>query len=114
MENSNTGLKPVLNDFGFFKKVPFIIEGLPKLKVINYLGYVVNVPKGFKWLAMDRDGDIFAYVKKPKLSNGYWAAGVNAPDCVYIDDIYKHVDSISEETANASLMKVKDLPRLRF
>lgn len=114
MENSNTELKPVLNDFGFFKQVPFIIEGLPKFKVVNYLGYVLNVPKGFKWIALDTDGDIFAYQKKPRSgSSGFWICGEDT-ECLHMGNISDFVDHISDATVDASLMKIKNLPRIRL
>ncbi|EOD6067783.1 hypothetical protein ACWX7F_002938 [Acinetobacter baumannii] len=40
-------------------------EVICKGKQVNYFGVTLYVPKGFKWVAMDKDGTIYAYTHKP-------------------------------------------------
>lgn len=44
-------------------------------KVVNYFGLTLYVPKGFKWLATDEDGSIWAYKHKPnnEFSSTSWS-----------------------------------------
>lgn len=60
--------KPELTDFTpNTLKVPD-----SKFYPVIYFGRVVYVPEGYKWIALDPDGEVCAYKEKPKRMSSYW------------------------------------------
>lgn len=37
----------------------------PKENIITYFNFKINVPEGYKYLAIDKNGTLFAYLNKP-------------------------------------------------
>lgn len=105
---------PKLTTFGVLPTIPFEIVGLPKFKVVNYCGLPVAVPKGFKWLAIDENGDVFAYKKKPYLDCGNWHVKEKHESdkaCKQVADLYYYLDEIPDDLCANSCIRIKDLPR---
>ncbi|EOV6191556.1 hypothetical protein ACN94T_002591 [Acinetobacter baumannii] len=48
-------------------------EVICKGKHVKYFGVTLYVPKGFKWVAMDQDGTIYAYTHKPRAQHETFA-----------------------------------------
>lgn len=43
-----------------------------KFYPVIYFGRVVYVPVGYKWIALDQDGDLCAYKEKPTRLSEFW------------------------------------------
>ncbi len=76
---------------------------IQKGKLYNYFGLLVAIPKGYKWIAMDSDGEVYIYKTKPVMSFSYFNGS-----CVKVASVIKYKGSWKD-----SLVKVKDLPKLR-
>lgn len=98
-------------------ETPPLFTGLPKLKVVNFFGLPVAVPKGFKWIAADDNGNVFVYRKKPFLDNGEWQIKdkhilpAGEIECLQVSDLLYFLDDVTNDQAEKSLIRVKDLPR---
>lgn len=111
-------LKPALTTFGD-TGVPFTFPNMIEFTVVNYCGFPVAVPKGFKWLALDTHGSLYAYKRKPRKAasdfswsphpkdEGDLSAHFELTDLV----AYGYLKSVSKEQSNLSLIKVKTLPK---
>lgn len=82
-------------------------------KRVNYFGIPIYVPKGFKWLAMDEDGTIWAYTHKPRILTETFSLpqlaalfGQSSAEIVGYVDHYKG-------DWRKSLIKVKRLPKVK-
>lgn len=106
---------PKLQTFGLYPQLPFEFPNLPKFKVVNYFGLPVAVPKGYKWLAMDTNGDLYAYKHKPYLDCGnYHVKDEHDSDdhaCLQVNDLLSFIDEVTFEQVKKSRIKVKKLPR---
>ena len=108
---------PELTTFGVITTIPFEFCGLPKFKVVNFFGLPVAVPKGFKWIAADHTGDVHAFRKKPYFDGDIWdikcehIRDFDEPGCVLVAYLMNHLDDITEEQAEKSRVRIKDLPR---
>lgn len=106
---------PKLQTFGLLPQLPFEFPNLPKFKVVNYFGLPVAVPKGYKWLAMDTNGDLYAYNHKPYLDSGnYHVKDDHDRDdyaCLQINDLSLFINEVTFEQVKKSRIKVKKLPR---
>ena len=114
MSNSKLDKAPELTTFGVFPTIPFELEGLPKFKVINYCGLPVAIPKGYKWVAIDSSGDVYAYKKKPYIDCGQWRVKekhVDDKECIQVMDLYYYTSDIPDDLVKKSLIRVKNLPR---
>ena len=109
---------PELTTFGTDTPIPLVFSNMPEFKVVNYCGMPVAVPKGFKWLAMDIDGKVWAYRKKPVLDHMTWdvrydrVLPFDERECYQVGDITEFSDE--DTTLNEvkkSLIRVKKLPR---
>ncbi|GAA4406811.1 hypothetical protein GCM10011450_21990 [Advenella faeciporci] len=38
---------------------------IPKENIIKYFNFKINIPEGYKYLAIDKDGTLYAYLNKP-------------------------------------------------
>ena len=108
---------PKLTTFGVIPTLPFEFPDLPKFKIVNFFGLPVAVPKGFKWLALDDNGDVYAYRKKPYFDCGDWhvkdkhTLPFNEHECIRVYDLLNILDEVTDEQAEKSRIRVKDLPR---
>ena len=108
---------PELTTFGVITTLPFEFCGLPKFKVVNFFGLPVAVPKGFKWIAAAHTGDVYAFRKKPCFDGDTWnikdwhIRDFDESECVLVADLMYHLDDITEEQAEKSRVRIKDLPR---
>lgn len=102
--------KPVLTDF-----TPNTIKvpGSEFYPVI-YLGRVVYVPEDFKWIALDPDGDLWAYKEKPTRMSSYWTR--KCTDTVYPIKLTNLSDNVGllwiEAVWFNSRIKIKKLKKL--
>lgn len=76
---------------------------IQKGKLYNYFGLPIVIPKGYKWIAMDSDGEVYIYKAKPLLRFSYFNGS-----CVKVASVIDYKGSWKD-----SLIKVKDLPKLR-
>lgn len=115
--NNASNDAPELTTFEVTPTIPFEFPGLPKFKVVNFFGLPVVVPKGFKWLALDDNGDIYAYRKKPYYGRSDWKIKnkhilpFNEFECIKVYDILYLLDEVTHEHVSKSCIRVKDLPR---
>lgn len=75
------------------------------MKTVNYYGHDVDVPDNATHLATDRDGEIYAFYREPKLSGGVWLPRIKLGDdsqCHAVD--YVRPGDIEYED---SLMEIK-------
>ena len=42
------------------------------MKTVNYFGQSVTVPDYAKYIATDTDGEVWWYIDKPIISDGWW------------------------------------------
>lgn len=114
---SQINKEPSLTTFGLIPTLPFEFPKLPKLKVVNFFGLPVAVPKGFKWIAADDNGDVYVFRKKPYFNVGEWAIKdkhvlpIGEDECLQVTDLHYFVDEVTYAQAEKSLIRVKDLPR---
>lgn len=78
-------------------------------KLVNYFGLPVYVPKGYKWIAMDQNGFIYAYTHKPNrtsrvfcLSDESHCLAVQLGQVLHYEGNWTH-----------SCVKVKHLPKVK-
>lgn len=108
---------PKLTTFGVIPTLPFEFPDLPKFKVVNFFGLPVAVPKGFKWLALDKDGDVYAYVKKPYYDGHDWQIKdkhilpFNEYECIKVYEMLKILNEVTDDQVKKSIIRVKKLPR---
>ena len=100
--------------FELVPELPFTINGLPRFKIVNFYGLPLAVPKGFKWIAFDTDGDIHAFKNKPTFNGRYFYFDNDLPDdeSIQLADLtcYTFAD-FTPTLSKRSLIKVKKLPR---
>lgn len=117
---SLTNLNNELTDFGATEQVPITLPDLVDFDVVNYCGLPLAIPKGFKWVAMDTNGDVYAYKRKPYkgLDDRSWFTNIkdkaDQEDYpMHLNDLVsnQYVNSISKEQSDMSLIKVKKLPK---
>ena len=101
--------KPKLTDF-----TPNTLQiDLQGRRAYWYFGVVVYVPKGYKWLAMDINGEVFAYEDKPtKGTYGFNTAVLKPYAPVQLMRSITTTLWLEENWFN-SRIKVKDLKRFR-
>ena len=108
---------PELTTFDVITTLPFEFCGLPKFKVVKFFGLLVAVPKGFKWIAADYTGAVYAFRKKPCFDGDAWIIkdghirDFDESECVPVANLTYHLDDITEEQAEKSRVRIKDLPR---
>lgn len=102
--------KPELTDFTpNTLKVPD-----SKFYPVIYFGRVVYVPEGYKWIALDPDGDVCAYKGKPMRMSTYWTLGVlDSTDPVRLTNLRHNVGLLwLEVNWFNSCIKIKKLKKL--
>lgn len=101
--------KPKLTDF-----TPNTLQiDLEGRRAYWYFGVVVYVPKGYKWLAMDSNGQLFAYRVKPTKGTHIFKHAASEPytPVEYMNTITSKL--WLEENWFNSRIKIKELKRFR-
>ena len=72
---------------------------LPKKKQFtdDELAIMRSLPKKFKWIARDDDGELYLFVKKPKIFNGIWDDYEKCNDFGYFEHLFKTITLEDEE-----------------
>lgn len=47
-------------------------ESIAEHKAVNYFGTVLMVPKSHGFIATDRNGSVFSYLREPEMKNDVW------------------------------------------
>lgn len=101
--------KPELTDF-----TPNTLKAsLNNYYPVVYCGVVTYVPKGYKWIAMDKDGTINVFDNKPIRLAEFWGAPPNGDVLPEINDVsYLFEQEWIEQNWFNSLIKIKKLKKL--
>ena len=87
-----------LLDVNELKEITDIIK-LPKKKEFtdDELAIMRSLPKEYKWMARDDDGELYIYDKKPKKFVGIWDNTERLNDFYFFEHLFKSITSEDEE-----------------
>ena len=102
--------KPELTDF-----TPNTLKvSASKFYPVIYFGRVIYVPEGYKWIALDQDGELFVYKEKPIRMSEFWTKVKDdgEPPLIVADFTYNVGTLWLQDNWFNSRIKIKKLKKL--
>jgi hypothetical protein len=85
--------------FEFNEAIGCEVIKLPKKKEFtdDELAIMRSLPKEYKWMARDDDGEFYIFTEKPKKFDGIWDDKERCNDFYYFEHLFKSITSEDEE-----------------